>query len=142
MDEQQQTPPPTDTPPPSPYVRPDYASAGTMAMPGQDERTQAMLCWILSIFAGFIPGLIFYLIANDKPFVKRQGALALTMSIITIIGMFASAILMIVLIGLVTYFLFAIWMLVVCIMGAIACNKGENFSPKYVSELCYKMFKL
>lgn len=111
-------------------------------MASAEEKSQAMLCWILSIFAGFIPGLIFYLVANEKMYLKRQAALALTMSIISVVGMIVSAILMIILIGIFTYIAVGIWTLVVCIMGAIATNKGENFSPKFVDKMCYSMFKL
>ncbi len=49
---------------------------------------------------------------------------------------------MIILIGIFTYIAVGIWTLVVCIMGAIATNKGENFSPKFVDKMCYSMFKL
>ena len=137
--------PPATPPSPSPYPR-DMSATGSSSLgfstPAAEERQQAMLCWILSIFAGFIPGLIFFLIANEKPYVKRQAALALTLSIVTFVGFIASAILMIVLIGIFTYIAFGIWALVVCIMGAIATNKGENFSPKYVDKICMSLFKL
>ncbi len=126
--------------PPSPYPR-DMGSSMVNASP--EERQQAMLCWILSIFAGFIPGLIFFLIASaDKPYLKRQAAMALTLSIVTFVGFIASAILMVILIGIVTYIAFGIWALVVCIQGAIATNKGENFSPKFVDKICMSLFKL
>ena len=140
----EQNPTETPTPPaPSPYPR-DMAmgGGGGFAAPSAEEKQQAMLCWILSILAGFIPGLIFFLIANDKPYLKRQAALALTMSIVTVVGMIVSAILMVILIGIVTYIGFAIWALVVCIMGAIATNKGENFSPKFIDKICMSIFKL
>lgn len=111
--------------------------------PTQEERSQSMLCWILTIFAGFIPGLIFYLISDQsKPFLKRQAALALTLSIVAIVGYIASAILMMILIGIVTYIAVGIWSLVVCIMGAVACNKGDNYSPGIVTGLCQSMFKM
>lgn len=102
-----------------------------------------MLCWILSIVAGFIPGLIFFLIAGDaKPYLKRQGALALTLSILAFVGFFASAILMMVLIGILTYIAVGIWALYICITGAIACNKGEDFNPAIVSKVCMSIFKV
>lgn len=133
------TMPPEETPTPTPPA----AAMPTAMGVSPEEKQQAMLCWILSIFAGFIPGLIFFLIAGDsKPYLKRQGALALTLSILTVIGMIASAILMVILIGIVTYIGFAIFALYVCITGAIATNKGENFSPPVVTKLCMSMFKL
>ncbi|MCC7101529.1 MAG: DUF4870 domain-containing protein [Fimbriimonadaceae bacterium] len=128
---------PVQTPAPP---TPSFPAAGGAS---PEEKQQAMLCWILSIFAGFIPGLIFFLIAGDaKPYLKRQGALALTLSIITFVGFIASAILMMILIGFLTYAAFGIWALYVCITGAIACNKGDNFDPAIVSKVCMSIFKL
>lgn len=132
-------PEPVQTPPAAPSS-PSFPVSGN-ATP--EEKQQAMLCWILTIVAGFIPGLIFFLIAGEgKPYLKRQGALALTLSIITLVGFIASGILMMILIGFLTYAAFGLWALYVCITGAIACNKGESFSPAIVSKVCMSLFKL
>lgn len=48
----------------------------------QDEKTQAMLVWLLSIFIGFISPLIFMFVAKDKPFVYRNSMLCLTQAIL------------------------------------------------------------
>ena len=128
--------------PPAAAATIDYPRAGGVVAPSADEAQKAMLCWILTIFFGFIPGLVFFLTSDGKPYLKRQGALALTLSLITVIGMIASAILMIILIGILTYIGFALFALVTSIMGAIACKDGKDFSPKYVDKLCMSMFKM
>lgn len=101
-----------------------------------------MLCWLLTIVLGFWPGLIFFLIASDKPYLKRQAALSLTLSIVGMVGIFISILLSMVLIGLLLLPVICIWVLVVCIQGAIAVNKGENFNPGLVDKLCMSLFKM
>jgi uncharacterized Tic20 family protein len=125
-------------------VPPNVPPSGDPGLNGvsQDERSQAMLCWLLTIVAGFIPPIIFFSISNEKPYVKRQAALALTLAIAVFAGMFISGILMIVLIGFLLLPAVAIWSLVVCIQGAIAANKGEDFNPALIDKLCMSIFKL
>lgn len=120
----------------------DFEPTGGLVAPTSEERTHALLIWVLTIFAGFLPGLIFLLVAKDKPYVYRQAALALTGSIIWILLMVVSSILVMVLVGILTYLLTFIWLLVVCIQGAIACNKGEDYSPKFISDWTIKLFRV
>ncbi len=109
-------------------------------MVSQDDKTQATLVWVLSIFFGFVPSLIFYLIAKDKPFVHRHAAECLALTIVTAVGYFASMILMAVLIGLLVLPVVGIFHLVICIMGAMAANKGEEYNPPIVAGLAKSMF--
>lgn len=120
-------------------------------MVSQDAKSQAMLMWILTIFFGFIPGLIFFLTAKDKPFTYRQSALSLTWSILFVVAYVALTIITIVLaaatMGIGALFgllIFVLWALhlVICIMGAVASNKGDDFSPPVVTGLCKSMFKV
>lgn len=120
----------------------DFEPRGGLVVPTSEERTQALLIWVLTIFAGFIPGLIFLLVSKDKPYVYRQAALALTGSIVWVVCMVISAILMVVLIGILTYLLTFLWLLFVCIKGAIACNNGEDYSPGLISEWTLKLFRV
>ncbi len=128
--------------PPAAAATIDYPRAGGVLAPSADEAQKAMLCWILTIFFGFVPGLIFFLTSDGKPYLKRQGALALTLGIVTAVGVFISIPLVFVLIGILTYIAFPVYHLVISIMGAIASKDGKDFSPKYLDKLCMSMFKL
>src|SRR3954464_15753478 len=79
-------------PPASNYPRP---TGGGMV--SQEDKSQAMLMWILTIFFSFVPSLIFFLIAKDKPYTHRQSALALTWCISAFVSGVAIFILSIVL---------------------------------------------
>lgn len=113
-----------------------------LPVPSQDERNQALICWLLTIVIGFIGPIIFFVISADKPYVKRQAALALTLAIVVFAASFVSAILMVVLIGFLLLPAVAIYSLVICIQGAIAANKGEDFRPAIIDGLCTSLFKL
>ena len=113
-------------------------------MVSQEEKTQATLVWALSIFFGFIPGLIFYLIAKDKPFVVKHAAESLGLSILMVavwVGSMAMAFA-----GMAfLFFLFplvGLFALVMCIMGAIAANKGEEFTVPVANAVTKAIFKV
>jgi len=38
----------------------------------QDSKNMALILWIGSIFFGFIPGLIFYLVQKDDSYIQDQ----------------------------------------------------------------------
>lgn len=128
-----------NVPPPMPAT-PDEGS--NLPVPSQDDRNQALICWLLTIFIGFIGPIIFFVISADKPYVKRQAALALTLSIVVFVASFVSAILMMVLIGFLLLPVVAIYSVVICIMGAIAASKGEDFRPAIIDGICAGLFKL
>lgn len=126
----------------SPQVPMPPVGGSNMPVPSQDEKSQALICWLLTIFVGFIGPVIFFVISSDKPYVKRQAALALTLAIVVFAASFVSALLMLVLIGFLLLPAVAIYSLVVCIQGAIAANKGEDFRPAFIDGLCMSIFKL
>ncbi len=109
-----------------------------------EERTTAMLCWVLSLVAGFIPALIFFLTAKDKPFVYRNAAMVLTMTIAMIPIYIIAIILAIVTMGLgaILMPIIGLLALILIIMGAIAANKGERFNPPVIGDLTQKIFKV
>lgn len=107
----------------------------------QDERTQALLVWILSIFIGFISPLIFYFIAKDKPFVFHHACQALTLSIVLFVLYIVCIILMVVLIGMLLIPLVMLYGLIMVIMGAIAANAGARFEPPVTGNLSKSWFK-
>lgn len=101
----------------------------------QDARNIAILCWIGTIFFGFIPGLIIYLIKKDDAYVVDQSKEALNWSITAIVGYFAGVLLTFILIGVLVMLVVAIAHLVFCIMGAIAASSGKPFRVPFAIRL-------
>jgi uncharacterized protein len=101
----------------------------------QESRNIALLVWIGTIFFGFIPGLIVYLIKKDDPYVIDQSKEALNWSITAIIGYCAGVILTFILIGVLVMLIVAICHLVFCVMGAIAGSNGKPFRVPFAIRL-------
>jgi uncharacterized protein len=101
----------------------------------QDSKNLGVLIWIGTIFLGFIPGLIVYLIKKDDAYVLDQAKEALNWSITAIIGYVASMILMFVLIGGLVMLAVGICHLIFCILGAVAASKGENYRVPFALRL-------
>lgn len=101
----------------------------------QESKNMALLIWIGSIFFGFIPGLVFYLVKKDDPYVTDQAKEALNWSITSAIGMLIGGILTVILIGVLV--IFAVWAcnLIFCIMGAVACSNGKDFKVPWALRL-------
>lgn len=93
----------------------------------QDSKNMATLVWVLTIFFGFIPSLIFFLVKKDDAYVQDQSKEALNWSITATIAYFAGAILTVVVIGLLVIPVVGIAHLVFCIMGALAVRDGKDF---------------
>ena len=93
----------------------------------QESKNTALLIWIGTIFFGFIPSLIVYLIKKDDAYVTDQTKEALNWSITALIAYFIAWILVFLLIGLILLPLLGIVHLVFCIMGAVGASKGEMF---------------
>ena len=102
---------------------------------GQDARNLTLLMWVGTIFFGFVPGLILYLVKKDDPYIFEQAKEALNWSITAILGYFIGWILTFVLIGIFIFFAVAICNLVFCIKGAIACSNGKSYKPPYAVRL-------
>jgi hypothetical protein len=112
-------------PPPVSYATPSPAGYSGPA-PTKDESNMALLIFILSIFTGFIGPLIIWLLKKEQsPYLDDQGKESLNWNITMIIGMIASALLMIILIGFLTYIAFIVCHLVFNIMGAVKASKGQ-----------------
>jgi uncharacterized protein len=101
----------------------------------QESRNIALLVWIGTIFFGFIPGLIVYLIKKDDPYAIDQSKEALNWSITAIIGYCAGVILTFILIGVLVMLIVGICHLVFCIMGAIAGSSGKPFRVPFAIRL-------
>lgn len=101
----------------------------------QDSRNNALLIWIGTIFLGFIPGLIVYLVKKDDPYVLDQAKEALNWSITAAIGYVAGSILLVVLVGALVMAVVGICHLVFCIMGAVKCSSGATFRVPFALRL-------
>lgn len=85
----------------------------------QDSKNMAILTWVGTIFFAFIPGLIFYLIKKDDPYIQNHAKEALNWSITAIIGYFASLILTFILIGILGFF----------VLGICHCQRHSILTP-------------
>ncbi len=101
----------------------------------QDQKNMGLLIWILTLFFGFIPGLIFFLTKKDDAYIYDQAKEALNWSITFIIGYLTGLILMLVLIGFLVIMAVVIAHLVFCILGAIAASSGKPFRVPFALRL-------
>ena len=107
-----------------------------MTAESQDSRNIAVLVWIGTIFFGFVPSLIVYLIKTDDPYVRDQSKEALNWAITVIIGCFAGFILTFVFfIGLLLLFAIAVSNLAFCILGAVAASNGRPYAVPFAIRL-------
>jgi hypothetical protein len=101
----------------------------------KESRNTAVLIWIGTLFLGFIPSLIVYLIKKDDAYVLDQTKEALNWSITTVIGYVVGMILTFVLIGVLVFVALGLCHLVFCIMGAVAASKGKNYRAPFALRL-------
>ncbi|MBM7071996.1 DUF4870 domain-containing protein [Shewanella sp. 202IG2-18] len=106
-----------------------------VAASDQESRNLGMLLWIGTIFFGFIPGLILYLIKKDDQYVQEQAKEALNWSITSMIGYAISTVLVFIVVGFLGYMILGIAHLIFCILGAIKASNGEDYRVKYTLRL-------
>ncbi|WP_269791505.1 DUF4870 domain-containing protein [Stenotrophomonas sp. Iso1] len=95
-----------------------------------DDNSLAMLVHLSGIFFSFIVPLIVWLINKDKPekaFLNENSKEALNFQITLLIAYFVSGVLMVVLIGFLTYAVAWIACVVFAIIAGLAANKGETY---------------
>ncbi|ANZ34511.1 DUF4870 domain-containing protein [Staphylococcus carnosus] len=94
----------------------------------KDDRTMAMVMWILSLFTSFIGPLIIWLMKKDEsPFINQQGKNYLNYAISYAIYGVVSYILTLIIIGIIPLIAISIASIVYTIMAIIAVNKGEDY---------------
>lgn len=101
----------------------------------QDSKNIALLTWIGTIFFGFIPGLIFFLMKKEDAYIQQQTKEALNWSITAMIGYAVSFILTFVLVGVLGFMIIGLAHLIFCIMGAISTSNGKNFRVPFMIRL-------
>jgi uncharacterized Tic20 family protein len=93
-----------------------------------DARLYATLAHAGNIIFPAIAPLIFWLIGKDKSsFVDAEAKEALNFGILAVIVYIVSSILMVVIIGFVTWFVMVVLALIFGIQGAMKANKGESY---------------
>jgi uncharacterized protein len=98
-----------------------------------DERTWGMLAHLSALLAAFValaflgPLLVMLIQGPKSDFVRRQSVEALNFQITTYIAAIISAILIVVLIGLILLPIVGIAWLVLTIMAGLAANRGEDY---------------
>lgn len=98
---------------------------------GSNDKTMAMLSWVLAIFIGFIGPLIIFLTQQKEGYAKTQAKKALNFQLTILIAEIICYILMFVLIGAVLIWIVLIVNLIICIMAAMAVSKGEDYKAPF-----------
>lgn len=128
--------------PPYQQAQPQYA-AGPQPMSQQEEKTWATLAHVIPAIAmvvsagtiGFIASVILYVVVKDRgPFVRSHAANALNVQLTALIGLIISGLLMIVLVGFITYPLIVVGAVVIHVIGAMKANNGEWFKPPFTID--------
>lgn len=101
----------------------------------QDDKNIALITWILTLFFGFIPSLVIYLVKKDSAYTQDQAKEALNWSITAIFGYIIAFILTFILIGLLLLPIIGLCHLIFCIMGAVATSKGNKFRVPFAIRL-------
>jgi uncharacterized Tic20 family protein len=105
-----------------------------------EERTWATLTHAISGIAmvvsagtlGFVASLVIYLVYRDRgPFVRAHAANAVNVQLTALIGLIVSGVLMIVLVGFITYPLVVVAAVVIHVIAAMRANAGEWYNPPF-----------
>lgn len=124
------------TPDPSPAEAPATTNPGAQApVISQDSKNLALLTWLGTIFFGFIPGLVLYLIKKDDLYVQDQAKEALNWAITLMFGYCIAFFLTFIVIGVFLFPLLGIVHVVFCILGIVATQKGDSFRVPYAVRL-------
>src|SRR5665811_841032 len=146
MTENPQDPPAQSDPPQQPYTpppappmagqAPGYGVQGQQPVSPSDARMWSLFAHIGGIVFGFIPSLVIYLIYKDRdPFIRRHSTQALNFQIVATIAYIISAVLQFILIGYLTGFITFVCVVIFSIMGAMAANKGEEYTYPLVPKM-------
>ena len=111
---------------------PPYDASGI----SQDDKTMAMLAYMLGIFTGFVGPLVLWLLKKDQSkFVAFHSMQALFLHAVVTAGYIVSGILRIVLIGIAMLPLFGLLGLVFSILAGLAANRGEWYEVPVIGKL-------
>lgn len=111
------------------------SSTGSVVDVPQDSKNLAVLNWVGTIFLGFLPGLILYLVQKEDSYVQDQSKEALNWSITLLFGYCIAFFLSFIVIGLFLFPILGVIHLVFCILGIVGTQKGETFRVPYAVRL-------
>ena len=101
-----------------------------------DDKTLAMLAYILGIFTGFLGPLVIWLMKKDQSkFVGFHALQALLLHAFVVLGYFLSSFLMYFLIGFLTFPLFFILGFALSLIAGLAANRGEWYEVPLVGQI-------
>lgn len=98
-----------------------------LVTPTSDEKTMAILSHILALLTGFIAPLIIYLVKKDSPYVMAHARESLNFQITMAIAIFASWLLVFILIGLILLPIVYIADLVFIIIATIKASENKLY---------------
>ncbi len=102
----------------------------------QDDKTMAMLSYILGVFTGFVGPLVLWLIKKDQSkFVAYHALQALLLHAAVTIGYILSSVLVVFLIGFITGPAFWILGLVFSILAGMAANNGDWYEIPIIGKI-------
>jgi uncharacterized protein len=107
-------------------------------VPNQDERTMAILAHLLTIFFGFVPPLIIWLIKKDESkYVAEHAKESLNFQITIFLAYIVSGVLVCLFIGVLL--LFVVW--AISIVFAILATIDANNNKIYKYPFCLRLIK-
>jgi uncharacterized Tic20 family protein len=110
------------------------------ALTPAEERTWAVITHAVSGAAmlvsagtlGFVASLVIYLVYRDRgPFVRAHAANAVNIQLTALIGLVVSGILMLMLIGFITYPIVVVAAVVLHAIAAMRANEGQWYDPPF-----------
>lgn len=119
-------PEPGAAPPPPSSSSPNPSDAGPP--PSSDDRTLALLAHLLGIFFSIFGALIIWLVKKDtSPFVDDQAKEALNFQLTVLIAYAVAGVTTCLGVGFVLLAVTYFGNIVLCIMAAVAANRGERY---------------
>ena len=102
----------------------------------QEDRTLAMLAYILGIFTGFLGPLVIWLVKKDQSkFVAYHGLQALFFHIAIVVGYAIAGALTVVLVGFLILPVIGLLSIVFAIIAGLAANRGEWYEIPVIGPL-------
>ncbi len=107
----------------------------TTSTGGAKDTNMAVLAQILGIFLGFIGPLIIYLVTPNEGYTKTESKEALNFWITITIAYVIGAVLTFILIGGLIMAAAGIYGIIMAIIAAMACSKGEDYRYPFAIRL-------
>ena len=120
-------------PPPDGSFSQTYDNASVVS---PDDKTMAMLAYILGIFTGFLGPLVLWLVKKDQSkFVAFHSLQALLLHAAVTVGYIIAGVLTLVLVGWLLFPAVGILSLVFSILAGLAANRGEWYNIPVIGPI-------